>query len=214
MSAGKPSSASPSPGDTKPPNKSPEDQPSNRRPLIICGPSGVGKGTLCQKLVSSHPDSFALSVSHTTRKPRANEVEGINYFFVQPEQFASLISQNGFVEHTTFNGQSYGTSKRTISDLAGKGYVVILEIDVKGVERIKADSSIDARYVFIQPPSLEVLESRLRERGTESEVDIRRRLNKASVELGYVDFPGFFDKVIVNDDLDRAYEELVGFVYS
>ncbi|EZF27177.1 guanylate kinase [Trichophyton rubrum D6] len=196
------------------PNKALGDRPSDRRPLIICGPSGVGKGTLCLKLVSSLPDVFAPSVSHTTRKPRANEVEGINYFFVQPEQFTSLISQNGFVEHTTFNGQSYGTSRRTISDLAGKGYVVILEIVVKGVEQVKADSGIDARYVFIRPPSLEVLECRLRERGTEDEADVQRRLAQATVELGYVDIPGFFDKVIVNDDLNRAYEEFVGFAYS
>lgn len=193
----------------------PGDRPSDRRPLIICGPSGVGKGTLCHKQVSSLPDVFALGVSHTTQKTRANGVEGIYYSFVQPEQFTSLIAQNGFVKHTTFNGQSYGSSRQTTSDLAWKEYVVILEIDVKGVEHIKADSSIDVRYVFIRPPSLEVLECRLREHAMEDEaVMLRGGLAQATIELGYVNIPGFFDKVMVNDGLNMAHEELVRFAYS
>ncbi|EFE30290.1 uncharacterized protein ARB_02828 [Trichophyton benhamiae CBS 112371] len=166
-------------------------------------------------VVSSLPDVFALGVSHTTQKTRANEVEGIYYFFVQPEQFTSLIAQNGFVKHTTFNGQSYGSSRRTTSDLAWKEYIVILEIDVKGVEHIKADSSIDVRYVFIRPPSLEVLECRLREHAMEDEaVMLTGGVAQATIELGYVNIPGFFDKVMVNDDLNMAHEELVRFAYS
>ncbi|KAK2821783.1 hypothetical protein FQN49_007677 [Arthroderma sp. PD_2] len=189
-------------------------QPSDRRPIVISGPSGVGKGTLCQRLVKYHPDIFTLSVSHTTRRPRPSETDGIDYFFIPPSTFSSLVSQDSFLEHTMFNGHSYGTSKQTIQNQTAKGLITVLDIDIRGVEQIKADSSFDARYVFIKPPSLEVLETRLRERGTETEEDIQSRLARATVELKHTNTPGFFDKIIVNGDLEKAYDELLNFIQA
>ncbi|DAA73704.1 TPA_exp: Uncharacterized protein A8136_4138 [Trichophyton benhamiae CBS 112371] len=191
-----------------------QGRPLDRRPIIISGPSGVGKGTLCQRLVSSYPDTFAFTVSHTTRGPRPGEVEGVAYYFTKDDAFSALVSQDGFVEHATFNGHRYGTSKQTISGLAEKGLIAVLDIDIQGVKQLKAASSIDARYVFIVPPSLECLEARLRGRGTEAEEDIQHRLSKAITELTYADIPGFFDKIIVNDDLNSAYDELVQFAHG
>ncbi|KAF1836559.1 guanylate kinase [Decorospora gaudefroyi] len=191
--------------------------PPDRRPIVISGPSGVGKlhkGTLCQKLRDTHPNTFALTVSHTTRKPRAGEVEGETYFFVSPSTFSTLISNDAFVEYTFFGGNYYGTSKQTVVEQTAEGSVVVLDIEMEGVQRIKASNSIDARYVFIKPPSFEMLEARLRSRGTEKEGDVQKRLAQARVELQYADTPGVHDRIIVNDDLERAYAELEEFVYE
>lgn len=109
-----------------------------------------------------------MAVSHTTRKPRAGEVEGVTYFFVSPSTFTSLVSQDGFVEHTFFGGNYYGTSKKTVADQVAKGLVVLLEVEVEGIKQMRKNSSIDARYIFIKPPSFETLEARLRGRGTKN----------------------------------------------
>lgn len=188
--------------------------PQDRRPIVISGPSGVGKGTLIQKLVDAHPDTFGLAVSHTTRKPRPGEVEGVAYYFVSPSEFSSLLSQDSFVEHACFSGNYYGTSKQTIDDLASKGLVVVLDIEIDGVKQLKTNPSIDARYIFIKPPSFETLEARLRGRRTESEEKIQERLVRAKVELEYADSQGNHDKIIVNDNIEEAYKELEEFVFG
>ncbi|KAE8153596.1 P-loop containing nucleoside triphosphate hydrolase protein [Aspergillus avenaceus] len=188
--------------------------PQDCRPVVISGPSGVGKGTLVQRLFDTHPGTFGFTVSHTTRKLRPGEVEGVSYFFVSPSEFASLCSQGALVEHACFNGNYYGTSKRTIDDQASKGLIVVLDIEMQGVKQMKANPSFDARYVFIRPPSFEALEARLSARGTENEEDIQRRLTQAQVELDFADSPGSYDKIIVNDSLERAYKELEDFVFG
>jgi guanylate kinase len=142
------------------------------------------------------------------------EVEGRDYFFVTPSTFSDLISQGAFVEHAVFGGNQYGTSKRTIADQMAKGLVVVLDIEMNGVKQMKADSSIDARYVFIKPPSFETLEKRLRGRGTEKEEDIQKRLAQAKAEVEYANTQGVHDKIIVNDDLEKAFKELEEFVYG
>ncbi|KAL4926305.1 guanylate kinase [Aspergillus undulatus] len=159
------------------------------KPLVVSGPSGVGKGTLVQKLFNTHPGTFGFTVSHTTRKPRPGEVEGVAYFFISLIGFSSLCSQ----------GALYGTSKKTIEDQAGKGLVVVLDIEMQGVKQTKANPDIDARYVFIKPPGFEALEARLGPRGTENEEDVQR-LAQA--------------RIIVNDDVERAYQEFVMFVFG
>lgn len=126
--------------------------------------------------MDAHPDTFGTTVSHTTRKPRAGEVDGVNYYFVSTSEFSSLISQKAFAEYAIFSGHFYGTSKQTIADQTAKGLVVVLDIEMEGVKQMKADPGIDARYVFIKPPSFEALEARLRSRGTENEEDIQKRL--------------------------------------
>ncbi|KAK8077908.1 Guanylate kinase [Apiospora saccharicola] len=190
-----------------------QQQPTDRRPLVISGPSGVGKGTLYNRLFEAHPDTFTLSVSHTTRGPRAGEEHGTHYFFVPMAEFEDLIAQDGFVEHAKFGSNRYGTSKKTIEEQTAKGRVVVLDIEMEGVKQIKA-SGIDARYVFIKPPSFEALEQRLRGRGTETEEAVSKRLAQAKVELEYADTPGVHNIIIVNDDLEKAYKELEEYVYK
>ncbi|KAG2412074.1 hypothetical protein HFD88_009630 [Aspergillus terreus] len=188
--------------------------PQDLRPIVVSGPSGVGKGTLIQKLFDTHPSTFGFTVSHTTRKPRPGEVEGVAYFFVSPSEFSSLCSQGAFVEHAYFSGNYYGTSKKTVDDQASKGLIVVLDIEMQGIKQMKANPSIDARYVFIRPPSLEALEARLRARGTENEEDLQERLAQAQVELEYADSQGSYDKIIVNDSIETAYKELEEFVFG
>ncbi|KHO01849.1 guanylate kinase [Metarhizium album ARSEF 1941] len=187
--------------------------PPDRRPVVISGPSGVGKGTLYNRLFAQHPDTFCLSVSHTTRSPRPGETDGVDYHYVSMADFEDLIASQGFVEHAQFGGNRYGTSKRTIEEQTSKGKVVLLDIEMEGVKQIK-QSSIAARYVFIAPPSLEVLEARLRGRGTEDEASIQKRLSRAVVELDFSKTPGVHDKIIVNHDLDKAYKELEAYIYE
>lgn len=188
--------------------------PRDSRPIVISGPSGVGKGTLVQKLFDEYPNTFTFTVSHTTRKPRIGEVEGRNYFFVTPSTFSNLISQEAFVEHAMFSGNHYGTSKKTIADQMAKGLVVVLDIEMHGVKQMKANLSIDARYIFIKPPSFEALERRLQGRGTEKDEDIQKRLVQAKAEVEYADTQSVHDKIIVNDDLEKAFKELEEFVYG
>ncbi|QKX59599.1 uncharacterized protein TRUGW13939_06736 [Talaromyces rugulosus] len=189
--------------------------PPDRRPVILSGPSGVGKGTLFRKLSDAHPDIFALSVSHTTRKPRPEEVEGQDYFFISPAEFPALVSQGAFLEYALFNGHYYGTSKEAIATQTAKGRVVVLDIEMQGVQQIKESRKLDARYVFIKPPSLHSLETRLRNRGTENDVNIRERVTQARVEIEYAETEaGVYDKIIINDDLDTAYKELEEFIYG
>ncbi|KAI0911021.1 guanylate kinase [Ustulina deusta] len=187
--------------------------PADRRPLVISGPSGVGKGTLIRRLFESHPDTFTLSVSHTTRAPRPGEAHGVDYFYIEMAEFEDLIAADGFVEHARFGSNRYGTSKATIEEQTAKGKVVVLDIEMEGVKQIRK-TSIDARFIFVKPPTFEELEKRLRGRGTEDETSITKRLDQAKKELEYADTPGVHDIIIVNDNLDAAYKELEDYVYK
>ncbi|KAK3487910.1 guanylate kinase [Neurospora hispaniola] len=196
--------------------------PPDRRPVVISGPSGVGKGTLFKLLFERHPDTFTLSVSHTTRGPRPGEKDGVDYHYVTKEAFEELKAKGGFVERYNNNNQQrsraqfgsnfYGTSKATIEEQSAKGKVVVLDIEMEGVKQIQA-SGFPARYVFIAPPSEEELEKRLRGRGTDKEEDILKRLAQAKNELAFSK-TGVHDKIIVNEDLETAYKELEEFVYA
>ena len=184
------------------------------RPIIISGPSGVGKGTLMQMLIDSNPGQFSATVSHTTRKPRRGEKEGIAYYFVSPVVFSEMITKGCFIEHTLFSGNHYGTSKDTVARQKLQGSTALLDIDVEGVKTIVESGSLDARRVFIQPPSLNTLEERLRGRETETEESIQRRLARAKHELQYAETCGVYDILITNDDLGKAYEELEAFALT
>ncbi|KAL2196045.1 guanylate kinase [Corynascus similis CBS 632.67] len=155
-----------------------------RRPIVISGPSGVGKGTLCQRLLNAYPGTFTTTVSHTTRNP-------------SPAR--SLVAQGAFIEFAEFNGNLYGTSKQTVIDQTARGLV--------------ADSQMNPRFVFVKPPSFEALDARLRGRGTEVEGSIQRRLAQAKTELAYAE-TGVHDIIIINDDLDKAFQDLVDFVFK
>lgn len=185
----------------------------DRRPLVISGPSGVGKGTLCERLKARHPSLFATTVSHTTRAPRPGEVSGREYHFISPSEFEDLITQGAFVEHARFGGNNYGTSRCTIDAVRLSQRIPILDIEMEGVKQIKA-SGIPARFVFIAPPSMDMLERRLRGRSTDSEESIRKRLAQAHHEMAFAETKGAHDKIIVNDDLDTAYAELETFIFG
>lgn len=186
--------------------------PPDRRPIVISGPSGVGKGTLYNLLFERHPETFTLSVSHTTRQPRPGEQHGVHYFYVPATDFESLIAADGFVEHAKFGSNRYGTSKQTIEEQGAKGQVVVLDIEIEGVKQVRR-SDMDARYVFILPPSVEELERRLRGRGTETEESVNKRLARAKEEIAFSE-QGGFDKTITNTDLEAAYKELEEWVYA
>nr|GAT42987.1 predicted protein [Mycena chlorophos] len=175
------------------------------RPLVLSGPSGVGKSTLLKRLFADFPDKFGFSVSHTTRAPRPGETHGKDYFFVPVDEFKSLIAQNAFIEHAEFSGNSYGTSVATVNQVHEQGRRCILDIEAQGVRQIKA-STLDPVYLFISPPSLAALRARLRGRGTETDASVQKRLATALKEIEYAKEPNVHDLVIVNDDLDRAYE--------
>ncbi|KAL9570295.1 hypothetical protein ACKAV7_005501 [Fusarium commune] len=141
------------------------------RPIIVSGPSGVGKGTLIHRLKDNYPTIFSSAASHTTRQPRPGESEGVDYFFRSPPEIHTMIMRKEFVEHTYFIGNYYGRSKKVMESLINEGLTPILDIEMEGVKAIRS-SGLEARYVFLKPPSLEILEVRLRARGIEDEASI------------------------------------------
>ncbi|TGZ85693.1 guanylate kinase [Ascodesmis nigricans] len=178
--------------------------------IVISGPSGAGKSTLLKRLFTAHPNTFGFSVSHTTRPPRPTERPGIDYHFTTAPHFHTLKSQNAFIEHATFAAHSYGTSRSAIQSVLDSGRVCVLDIELEGVKQVK-QTEIEARFVFVAPPSLAELERRLRARGTEGEEAVRRRLESAGREMEWAE-KGGHDKVVVNDEVERAYEELEGWI--
>ena len=184
----------------------------NLEPLVVCGPSGVGKGTVIAGLRARFPpDVFGVSVSHTTRPPRPGERHGEHYHFTTHAQIQTDIARGDFVEHAEVHGNYYGTSKDAIAVLQQQHHIPILDIDVQGVQSVKA-SGLPCRYLFLAPPSLAELEDRLRGRHTESDAEIALRLSNAATELDYGTRTGNFDRIVVNEEVDTTVEELVQIV--
>lgn len=171
--------------------------------IVVSAPSGAGKTTLCQKLLKDFP-SLQLSISFTTRAPRGSEQEGVEYFFLSQEDFQRKIAQNELAEWAYVHGNYYGTSKNRIEEAFRSNQSVLLDIDVQGAKQLLKSYPKEAFLVFIAPPSLEILESRLRARGTDSEETIQKRLKNAKIEMSEKDD---FHVVILNDSMDRAYQE-------
>jgi len=175
---------------------------------VIAGPSGVGKGTVVRRLLARDPDRLALSVSVTTRDPRAGEIDGVHYRFVSEGGFDEMIERDELLEWAEIVGHRSGTPRAAVRELLDAGKDVILEIDVQGAEQIR-DRVPDALLIFLAPPSLDELERRLRGRGTESEASIGRRLDLASREVGSA---SWFPHTVTNDDVDRATDEVAAII--
>ncbi|KAF1327062.1 Guanylate kinase, partial [Globisporangium splendens] len=177
-------------------------------PLVIAGPSGVGKGTLINKLLQQYPHLFGFSVSHTTRGPREGEVDGVAYHFKPKEQVQEEIDAGLFLEHAQVHGNIYGTSKRAVESVQEQNKICILDIDIQGVQQVK-QSGIMAKYLFISPPSMVELEKRLRGRATETEDKIQLRVKNAAGELEFSKQPGMFDENLVNENVDESFAKLL-----
>ena len=171
--------------------------------FVISGSSGVGKGTVIKEFLNKHPE-FRLSISCTTRGKREGEAHGVNYFFLSPDEFKECISKNEFLEWAEFSGNHYGTKKAFVQDCLNNGENLILEIDTKGALNVKKIMP-EAELIFIAPPSVEELESRLRGRHTETEEAIQKRL--ASIKLE-IENSKQFDYKVVNDTVENAVKEL------
>ena len=166
---------------------------------IVSAPSGAGKTTLCRKLIEKVPD-LKFSVSYTTRRPRPGEVNDLDYTFVSRDEFRKLIDQGGFLEWAEVHGELYGTSRKRTETLTENGYDVILDIDTQGAMQLKKEHE-NGIYIFILPPSFNVLKERLRKRMTDSEAEIKKRLKRAIDEIKT--YPAY-DYVIINDILEDA----------
>ena len=175
--------------------------------FVISGPSGAGKGTLVTRLLEEVPDTW-VSVSATTRRPRPGEEEGVSYYFLDREDFLALADEGGFLEWAEYAGNCYGTPLASVQREMAAGRQVILEIEVQGALQVR-EKMPEAHLVFIEPPSLEELERRLRGRGTESEDVIEKRMKTALLELSH---KMEYDIRLVNDDLDEAVAQLVAYV--
>lgn len=181
------------------------------RPLVLCGPSGSGKSTLLKRLLKEFPDKFGFSVSHTTRAPRAGEKNGVHYHFTNLNDMSTAIEKGEFIETAIFSGNIYGTSKKAVDDVRRTGKICVLDIEMEGVKQIKR-TDLDPLLVFVMPPSIDELERRLRARNTEQEDSLKKRLETARREIKFGQEPGNFNIIILNDNLDKAYNELRDFI--
>jgi len=171
--------------------------------LVITGPSGVGKGTLIAALRERHGE-LGLSVSATTRPPRAGEVDGVSYYFLTEADFDRRLAAGEFLEHAVYAGYRYGTLRAEVERRTRGGASVVLEIELQGARQVRA-ALPDAVAIFIAPPSIEALRERLVRRGLDDPAGVERRLEIAAAELSARDE---FAEVIVNDDLERAVADL------
>ena len=175
--------------------------------VIFSAPSGSGKSTLVNHLMSQPNANFAFSISCTSRAPRGEEQNGREYYFLTPEEFRKRIANDEFLEYEeVYADKFYGTLKSEVERLSDAGYTVLFDVDVKGGINIKKFYGDRALSIFVQPPSVEELSRRLHSRGTDSEEVIKVRLDKAAYELT---FAPQFDRIIVNDELDKAKAEVV-----
>ena len=171
--------------------------------IVISGPSGVGKGTIYNRLLDNDP-SLTFSVSVTTRAPRPGEEDGVDYFFISEEEYQKLVQEDAFLEHATVHGHSYGTLKSQVMEKMEKGLNVVLDIDPQGAKQVMAQWP-ECVSIFLLPPSYQKLRERLYGRNTDDPKDIERRLNNARGEIAQVQM---YQYTVVNDDLELAFEQV------
>lgn len=171
--------------------------------LVICGPSGVGKGTVCKEFLEKNRN-IKLSVSATTRSPRIGEVDGVSYHFLEMGQFEKMVENGEFIEYARVYDNYYGTPKAEVLKNLQNGEDVLLEIDIQGAMQVKS-SYPDAVFVFILPPSLRELRDRIVKRGSETEESLKLRFGSAYDEICKIEH---FDYFVVNDDIEKAVRQL------
>lgn len=171
--------------------------------IVISGPSGAGKGTICAE-VRKQMKNLVYSISMTTRKPRVGEIEGESYFFRTVKEFETLLEKGAFLEYAKVYDNYYGTPKEYVMDLLDEGKSVVLEIDIQGAMQVKEHFE-EGVFIYVVPPSLEVLSQRIFDRGTDSEEVINKRLSLAASELALAHK---YDYVVINDELDDAVERV------
>ena len=181
-------------------------------PFVLSGPSGCGKGTIVKELLRKYPDTFALSVSATTRAPRVGEVDGVHYYFITREEFERRIDDQQILEYTSYCGNYYGTPKKELYERTVSGINVILEIEVEGAMNVRRLCP-EAVLIYVLPPDAETLEARLRGRGTNTEEDIANRLATAREEIRC---QPDYDYIVINenDGAEAAADEIVNIIAS
>ncbi|KUK35062.1 MAG: Guanylate kinase [Caldanaerobacter subterraneus] len=177
--------------------------------IVLSGPSGAGKGTICKALMEKEKD-LKLSISATTRPPRSGEIEGKNYFFKSEEEFEKMIENDSFLEWAKVYGHYYGTPKDFVLKNLDEGNDVVLEIDIQGALKIK-EKFPEGVFIFILPPSMEELKNRIKKRGTETEEEIIKRFKSAYEELNYV---SRYNYVVINDSVEEAVEKIKAIIIA
>lgn len=172
--------------------------------IVLVAPSGAGKTTLARRLLNEYPE-IKFSTSATTRPPRKGEIEGEDYYFLNEDEFSRKIEGNAFLEWEYYSGYRYGTLQSEVDKLVDSGYFPLLDIEVKGALNVLEIYGSEAISIFIEPPSMDVLRQRLRKRGSETNATLKKRLQRAKMEMNHA---RHFDHIVVNDDLDTAYEEI------
>ena len=178
--------------------------------FVLSSPSGAGKTTLTKKLARNNPD-FVISISHTTRKPRPNEINGKDYYFVEKEEFNSLIKSNSFFEYAEIFNYSYGTSKKAVLNFLSQGKDVLFDIDWQGTQQLKMIKDLSLVTFFVLPPNMQVLKNRLLNRHGGQEKLIKHRMNKFNEEVSHWNE---YNYVVVNDDLEDCYKEILEIMMS
>ncbi|KAJ8120646.1 hypothetical protein ONZ43_g2695 [Nemania bipapillata] len=187
--------------------------PENRKPIILTGPSGVGKSTLISLLIDRQKGQFNKIVQHTTRRPRDGEINGQDFHFVDSKTFNTMLDGDYFLESSTHGDAQYGTSQKLVNAPEACDKVALLHLDREATQMAQ-DNGFSARLVFIAPPNLEVLEARIRKNEALSEEEIQRRLKSGQEEIEQSSSEGFYDVVITNDDLEASYKALEDFIYE
>ena len=179
----------------------------NNKPLMIIGPSGVGKDTFMQKIISKYPNIFLKCVSCTTRSPRENEKDGVNYFFITKNKFEELDNNGKIIGKFEKYGNLYGTSKFTLDKISSREKIVYFDYNIETALKIFKQGKVDFNYIALLPPNIQELEKRLRERKTDSDDSINKRINYAKKEIQLINTSKFLNFVIINGDLDTSFNE-------
>jgi len=177
--------------------------------IVVSAPSGAGKSSLAERVLKRISD-LRFSISYTTRAPRGTEQHGVDYYFVSEEEFSAMRDRDEFLECAEVHGYLYGTNEKPIEEMLSQGFDVMLDIDVQGAEQVRRRIP-EAVLIFILPPSSEVLEARLRARNLNAPADIERRLRNAAIEVQLYER---FDYAVLNDDLDRALDQLEAIIVA